>query len=58
MKRNTLVDCVIEPGGRIFIGQIPLEEMDLIVDPKTGKLMPRLESLDMSLIDILSLEVK
>jgi len=56
MGREALVDCVIEPAGRILIGQIPLEEMDLIVDPKTGKLMPRPESPDMPLIDILSLE--
>ena len=37
---------------RILIGQIPLEEMDLIVDPKTGNLIPRPESPDMPLIDV------
>ena len=52
MDREALVDCVIEPAGRILIGQIPLEEMDLIVDPKTGNLIPRPESPDMPLIDI------
>lgn len=35
-----------------LIGQIPLEEMDLIVDPKTGNLIPRPESPDMHLIDV------
>jgi len=52
------VDCVIESGGRILIAQIPLEAMDLIVNPKTGKLMPRPESPDMPLIDILRLGVQ
>ena len=46
MGREALVDCVIEPAGRILIGQIPLEEMDLIVDTKSGKLMPCPESPD------------
>jgi predicted aspartyl protease len=53
--REALVECVVEARGtRILLGQIPLEAMDLIVDPKTGKLMPRPESPDMPLIDILS----
>ncbi len=58
MGREAEVECVVEaPGTQILLGQMPLEAMDLIVDPKTGKLMPRLESPDMPLIDILRVEV-
>jgi predicted aspartyl protease len=58
MDREAEVECVVEaPGTRILRGQIPLEAMDLIVDPKTGKLMPRPESPDTPLIDILKVEV-
>lgn len=58
MGREALVECVVEaPGTRILLGQIPLEAMDLIVDPKAGKLMPRPESPDMPLIDVLRLDV-
>jgi clan AA aspartic protease len=56
MGREVEVECVVEARGtQILLGQIPLEAMDLIVDPKAGKLMPRPESPDMPLIDILSL---
>ncbi len=56
MGREAEVECVVEaPGTRILLGQIPLEAMDLIVDPKTGKLMPRPESPDTPLIDVLKL---
>lgn len=41
-----------------LIGQIPLEEMDLIVDRKTGNLIPRPESPDMPLIDIFKFKVE
>jgi clan AA aspartic protease len=55
MGREAEVECVVEVRRtRILLGQIPLEAMDFIVDPKTGKLMPRPESPDMPLIDILS----
>ncbi len=58
MGREAEVECVVEaPGTQILLGQIPLEAMDLIVDPKTGKLIPRPESPDMPLIDILRVEV-
>jgi clan AA aspartic protease len=57
--REAEVECVVEARGtRILLGQIPLEAMDLIVDPKTGKLMPRPESPDMPLIDILRFSVE
>ena len=59
MGREALVECVVEErGAQILLGQIPLEAMDLIVDLKAGKLMPRPESPDMPLIDILSLGVQ
>jgi|LGVF01.2.fsa_nt_gb predicted aspartyl protease len=58
MDREAEVECVVEaPGTRILLGQIPLEAMDLIVDPKTGKMMPHPESPDTPLIDILKVEV-
>ena len=58
MGREAEVECVVEASGtRILLGQIPLEAMDLIVDPKSGKLMPRLESPDTPLIDILRVDV-
>ncbi|NQE53630.1 hypothetical protein C5S29_08550 [ANME-1 cluster archaeon GoMg3.2] len=58
MGREAEVECVVEARGtQILLGQIPLEAMDLIVDPKTGKLMPHPESPDMPLIDILMVEV-
>ena len=59
MGREAEVECVVEARGtQILLGQIPLEAMDLIVDTKTGKLMPRPESPDMPLIDILRVEEK
>jgi len=58
MDREAEVECVVEaPGTRILLGQIPLEAMNLIVDPKTGKMMPHPESPDTPLIDILKVEV-
>lgn len=58
MGREAEVECVVEAQGtKILLGQIPLEAMDLIVDSKTGKLMPRPESPDTPLIDILKVEV-
>jgi len=51
--RDALVDAVVEaPGARILIGQVPLEVMDLIVDPKAGTVGPRPESPDAPLIEI------
>jgi predicted aspartyl protease len=58
MGREAEVECVVEARGtRILLGQIPLEAMDFIVDPKSGKLMPRPESPDMPLIDVLRGEI-
>ena len=54
MGREAEVECVVEARGtRILLAQILLEAMDFIVDPKSGKLMLRLESPDMPLIDVL-----
>lgn len=51
--RDALVDAVVEaPGAKLLIGQVPLEVMDLIVDPKTGTVGPRPESPDTPLIEI------
>ncbi len=58
MGREAEVECMVEaPGTQILQGQIPLEAMDLIIDPKTGKLMPRPDTPDTPLIDILWVEV-
>lgn len=52
--REALTDCIVEENyDKILIGQIPLEEMDLYVDCNGGKLVPRPESPDMPMIDIL-----
>ena len=52
------MECVVEAREtQILLGQIPLEAMDFIVDPKSGELMPRPESPDMPLIDILGGEI-
>jgi predicted aspartyl protease len=37
---------------KVLVGQIPLEEMDLVVDPKNGKVSPRPESPDIPLIEM------
>ncbi len=43
--RNCLTDCIIlEEGVTPLLGQIPLEEMDLVVDCKNQKLIPNPES--------------
>lgn len=53
MGRTTEVRAVIEPGvARPLLGQIVLEDMDLLVDPKNGHLMPRPESPDMPVIEV------
>ncbi|MDI6792253.1 MAG: aspartyl protease family protein [bacterium] len=57
--RDALTDCVIEKKGRqVLIGQIPLEEMDLVVDPKLGVLSPRPESPDMPMIEIYGMVIE
>ena len=58
MGREAEVECVVEARGtQILLGLIPLEAMDFIVDPKTGKLMQRPESPDMPLMNVLVGEI-
>ena len=46
-ERDCVTDCVIlEKGVEPILGQIPLEEMDLLVDCKNQKLIPNPESPD------------
>lgn len=44
-KREMETRCVVgPPGSEPLLGQIILEELDLLVEPKEGKLVPRPES--------------
>lgn len=44
-KRSMETRCVVgPPGSEPLLGQIILEELDLLVDSKEGKLIPRPES--------------
>jgi clan AA aspartic protease len=53
MGRDAVVDCVVEKSGtQILIGQVPLEVMDLVVDPKNAHLGPRPESPDTPMYEI------
>lgn len=46
-ERDCVTDCVIlERGVESLLGQIPLEEMDLVVDCKNKKLTPNPESFE------------
>ena len=39
LGRDMLVDVLVSPyGKRVLVGQIPLEALELIVDPKSGEL--------------------
>jgi len=59
LNREGETKAIIEPQAvQVLIGQIVLEEMDLIPDPKNGKLIPRPESPNTPLIDIFSGEVR
>lgn len=54
LGREALGRCIVEKAGsQVLVGQLQLEEMDLVVDPKKGILGPRPESPDMPLIEIL-----
>lgn len=53
-NRTEETSCIVEEAGaKILIGQIVLEGMDLYVDGKAGKLMPRPGYEDMPLMEIL-----
>ena len=52
--RDALVSALVGPiGSTALIGQIPLEEMDFIVDPKSRELRPNPASPDAPLLDLL-----
>jgi clan AA aspartic protease len=53
--RSMSVDAVVEPHAtQVLIGQIPLEGLDLVVDPKSREVSVNPASPDMSLLDMLS----
>jgi clan AA aspartic protease len=55
LGRGMGCDALVEAEGTTpLIGQIPLEGLDLVVNPKTGDLMPDPESPDAPLLDLLS----
>jgi clan AA aspartic protease len=54
LGREMSCDALVEAAGTTpLIGQIPLEELDLIVDPKNKSLAVNPESPDMPLLDLL-----
>ena len=53
MGREALVEALVEDGEQVLVGEVPLEVMDLVVDPRRGTLGPRPESPEEPLIDLL-----
>ena len=52
LGRRTDCSAIIEPNRTVpLIGQIVLEDLDLWIDSKNGKLIPNPESPDMPLLD-------
>jgi hypothetical protein len=52
--RRTVCEAFLLPvGSTPLIGQIPLEALDLIVDPKSREVMVNPASPDMPLLDLL-----
>ena len=55
LGRETVTNALVEDAGTTpLIGQIPLEELDLIVDPKSHELRVNPDSPDAPLLDSLS----
>ena len=55
--REAVVECLVEEKyDKILVGQIPLEYMDWYIDLGKGELVPRPESPDMPMIDMLLVE--
>ena len=53
--RDTVINALVEAAGTTpLIGQIPLEELDLLVDPKSRELRVNPASPDAPLLDLLS----
>jgi clan AA aspartic protease len=52
--RDAVVSALVGPvGSTPLVGQIPLEEMDFVVDPKSRELRPNPASPDAPLLDLL-----
>jgi clan AA aspartic protease len=52
--REAIVSALVGPAGSTaLIGQIPLEEMDFVVDPKSRELRPNPRSPDSPVLDLL-----
>src|SRR5262245_7249112 len=55
LGRKTVCTAIVEKAGAMpLIGQIPLEELDLLVDPKSRELRVNPASPDVPLLDILA----
>jgi clan AA aspartic protease len=55
LGRDAIASALVEPAGTTaLIGQIPLEELDLLVDPKSRELRVNPASPDSPLLDILT----
>jgi clan AA aspartic protease len=55
LGRDTVINALVEAEGTTpLIGQIPLEELDLLVDPKSRELRVNPASPDAPLLDLLS----
>jgi len=55
LGRDTVINALVEATGTTpLIGQIPLEELDLLVDPKSRELRVNPASPDAPLLDLLS----
>ena len=53
--RQTQCDALVEAAGSTpLIGQIPIEALDLVVDPKSRTLHPNPASPDLPLLDLLA----
>lgn len=55
LGRDTACDALVLPeGSTALIGQIPLEALDLVVDPKNRQVMPNPAHPDAPLLDLLA----
>jgi clan AA aspartic protease len=55
LGRDMVIDALVMPRGkRVLIGQIPLEMLDLVVEPRTRKLRPNPEHPDAPELDALA----
>ena len=58
LGREMTCDALVEPNAaHALVGQIPLEALDLIVDPKSGEARVNPESPDAPLLDLLAAAV-